>query len=75
MLLSQMGVLDLLLSTLNIPVIVLFALALIIVGIVLIRGATLISYSPNHQRKERNEIDYKDVTYEDADSWDYGKRY
>jgi hypothetical protein len=74
-LLSQLGILDLLLSTLNIPVIVLFALVLIIVGIVLIRGATLIGYSPNHHRKDRNELDYKDVTYEDTDSWDYDKRY
>ena len=65
MLLSQLGILGLLLSTLNIPVIVLFALVLIVVGIVLIRGATLIGYSPNHQRKDRNELDYKDVTYED----------
>jgi len=74
-LLSQLGILNLLLSTLNIPVIVLFALVLIIVGIVLIRGATLIGYGPNHQRKERNELDYKDFTYEDTDSWDYDKRY
>jgi lipopolysaccharide export LptBFGC system permease protein LptF len=74
-LLSQLGILGLLLSTLNIPVIVLLALVLIVVGIVLIRGATLIGYSSNHQRKDRNELDYKDLTYEDKDSWDYGKRY
>lgn len=74
-LLSQLGILGLLLSTLNIPVIVLFALVLIVVGIVLIRGATLISYSPNHQRKDRNELDYKDFTYEDQDSWDHSKKY
>jgi len=73
--LSQLGILGLLLSTLNIPVIVLFALVLIVVGIVLIRGATLVSYGPNHQRKDRNELDYKDITYEDKDSWEYDKRY
>jgi len=64
-LLSQLGVLGLLLSTLNIPAIVLFALVLIVVGFVLIRGPSLIAYSPDHQRKDRNELDYKDLTYED----------
>jgi len=73
--LSQLGILGLLLSTLNIPVIVLFALVLIVVGIVLIRGATLVNYGPNHQRKDHNELDYKDITYEDKDSWEYDKRY
>lgn len=42
-LLSQLGVLGLLLSTLNIPAIVLFALVLIVVGFVLIRGPSLIA--------------------------------
>ncbi|MGA2884640.1 MAG: hypothetical protein ABSE80_05755 [Halobacteriota archaeon] len=74
-LLSQLGVLGLLLSTLNIPAIVLFALVLIVVGFVLIRGPSLIAYSPDHQRKDRNELDYKDLTYEDLDTWDYKKRY
>jgi len=74
-LLSQLGVLGLLLSTLNIPAIVLFALVLIVVGFVLIRGPSLIAYSPDHQRKDRNELDYKDLTYEDQDMWEYKKRY
>ncbi|MGP8012729.1 MAG: hypothetical protein ACLPI9_09695 [Halobacteriota archaeon] len=74
-LLSQLGVLGLLLSTLNIPAIVLFALVLIVVGFVLIRGPSLIAYSPDHQRKDRNELDYKDLTYEDQDTWEYKKRY
>jgi hypothetical protein len=74
-LLSQLGVLGLLLNTLNLPAIVLFALALILVGIVLIRGASLIVYSPDHQRKDRNELDFKDLTYEDQDPWEYKKRY
>jgi dipeptide/tripeptide permease len=65
----------LLLSTLNIPAIVLFALVLIVVGFVLIRGPSLIAYSPDHQRKDRNELDYKDLTYEDQDTWEYKKRY
>ena len=71
--LSQLGILGLLLSTFNISIIVLFALVLIIVGIVLIRGASLII--PKDHRKDRNELDYKDITYEDHDSWDAGKRY
>jgi hypothetical protein len=71
--LSQLGILGLLLSTYNISVIVLFALILIVIGIVLIRGARLIS--PKDQRKDRSELDYKDLTYEDHDSWDVGKRY
>ena len=74
-LLSQLGVLGLLLSTLNIPAIVLFALVLIVVGFVLIRGPSLIAYSPDHQRKDRNELDYKDLTYEDQATWEYKKRY
>ena len=73
-LLSQLGILGLLLTTLNLPAIVLFALVLIIVGIVLIRGASLIAYSPDHQRKDRNELDYKDLTFEDQDPWEYKKR-
>ena len=74
-LLSQLGLLGLLLSTLNLPAIVLFALVLILVGFVLIRGASLIAYGPDHQRKDRNELDYKDLTYEDQDPWEYKKRY
>ena len=74
-LLSQLGLLGLLLSTLNLPAIVLFALVLILVGFVLIRGASLIAYSSNHQKKDRNELDYKDLTYEDQDPWEYKKRY
>jgi hypothetical protein len=74
-LLSQLGVLGLLLNTLNLPAVVLFALALVLVGIVLIRGASLIAYGPDHQRKDRNELDFKDLTYEDQDPWEYKKRY
>jgi len=74
-LLSQLGIIGLLLTTLNLPAIVLFALVLILVGIVLIRGASLIAYSPYHQRKDRNELDYKDLTFEDQDPWEYKKRY
>ena len=74
-LLSQLGLLGLLLSTLNLPAIVLFALVLILVGFVLIRGASLIAYSPDNQKKDRNELDYKDLTYEDQDPWEYKKRY
>jgi hypothetical protein len=74
-LLSQLGIIGLLLNTLNLPAIVLFALVLILVGIVLIRGASLIAYSPDHQRKDRNELDYKDLTYEDQDPWGHEKRY
>jgi hypothetical protein len=70
--LSQLGILGLLLSTFNISVIVLFALVLIVIGIVLIRGASLII--PKDHRKDRNELDYKDLTYEDQDSWNYGKK-
>jgi hypothetical protein len=72
-LLSQLGILGLLLSTFNISVIVLLALVLIVVGIVLIRGASLII--PKDHRKDRSESDYRDFTYEDHDSWDAGKRY
>jgi hypothetical protein len=71
--LSQLGILGLLLSTFKIPIIVLFALVLIIIGIVLIRGASLII--PKDHRKDRNELDYKDLTYEDQDSWNYSKKY
>lgn len=71
--LTQLGILGLLLSTFNISVIVLFALVLIIIGIVLIRGASLII--PKDHRKDRNELDYKDLTYEDQDSWKYSKKY
>jgi len=71
--LSQLGILGLLLSTFNIPAIVLFALVLIVIGIVLIRGASLII--PKDHRKDRSELDHKDLTYEDQDSWNYGKKY
>jgi hypothetical protein len=71
--LSQLGILGLLLSTFKIPIIVLFALVLIIIGIVLIRGASLII--PKDHRKDRNELDYKDLTYEDQDSWNYSKKH
>lgn len=71
--LSQLGILGILLSTFNISVIVLFALVLIVIGIVLIRGASLII--PKDQRKDRGELDYKDLTHDDHDSWDFGKRY
>jgi len=71
--LSQLGILGILLSTFNISIIVLFALVLIVIGIVLIRGASLII--PKDHRKDRSEMDYKDLTYEDRDSWDSGKRY
>ena len=74
-LLSQLGILGLLLNTLNLPAIVLFALVLILIGIVLIRGASLIAYSPEHQRKDRNELDYKDLTFENQDPWESKKRY
>ena len=75
MLLSQLGILGILLSTLNISAVVLFALVLILVGIVLIRGASLISSSPNTQGKERSELDYKDFAYEDRDSWERNEKY
>jgi protein-S-isoprenylcysteine O-methyltransferase Ste14 len=71
--LSQLGILGILLSTFKISIIVLLALVLIVIGIVLIRGASLIV--PKDHRKDRNEYDYKDLTYEDHDSWDSGKRY
>lgn len=74
-LLSQLGIIGLLLTTLNLPAIVLFALVLILVGIILIRGASLIAYSPDHQRKDRNDLDYKDLTFEDQDPWESKKRY
>ena len=71
--LMQLGVLGLLLSTFKISVIVLFALVLIVIGFVLIRGASLII--PKDHRKDRSELDYKDLTYEDQNSWNYGKKY
>jgi hypothetical protein len=74
-LLAQLGVLDIVLNTLNISSVVLVALVLIVVGIVLIRGASLISYSSNHERRDSTELDYKDYTYEDPDWPDFGKRY
>jgi dipeptide/tripeptide permease len=74
-LLSQLGVLEAVLNTLNISGVVLVALILIVVGVVLIRGASLISYGPNHEQRDRTELDYKDFTYEDQDSSDFGRRY
>jgi hypothetical protein len=71
--LSELRILGLLLSTFNISIIVLFALVLIVIGIVLIRGASLII--PKDHRNDRSELDYKDLTYEDHDSGDFGKRY
>jgi protein-S-isoprenylcysteine O-methyltransferase Ste14 len=71
--LLQLGILELLLSTFKISVIVLFAIVLIVIGIVLIRGASLII--PKDHRKDRSELDYKDLTYEDQDSWNYSKKY
>jgi hypothetical protein len=73
-LLSQLGILGFLLSALRIPIIVLLALLLIIVGFVLIKGARLIHYSPNYQGREYRDSDYKELTYENHDSWDPGKR-
>lgn len=74
-LLSQLGILGFLLGALRIPIIILLALLLIIVGFVLIKGARLIRYSPNYQGREHSDSDYKEFTYEDHDSWDPGKRY
>jgi protein-S-isoprenylcysteine O-methyltransferase Ste14 len=71
-LLYQLGILDLL-STYKISGVVLVALILIVIGIVLIRGASLII--PKDHRKDRSELDYKDFTYEDHDSGDFDKRY
>lgn len=75
MLLLQLGVLEAVLNTLNISGVVLVALVLIVVGVVLIRGASLISYGSNHEQRDRTEFDYKDFTYEDQDSSYFGKRY
>lgn len=74
-LLSQLGIIALLLSVLNLPAIVLFSLVLILVGFVLIRGASLIAYGPERQKKDHDELDYKDIDHADQDSWDYKKRY
>ncbi len=88
-LLAQLGVLDLL-SALQIPVLVLFALLLIVIGFVLIRGASLVHYGANHRRQERvtREYDrkgyenrderapeYNEVTYEDEDTWESNRRF
>lgn len=74
-LLSQLGILGFLLSALRIPIIILLALLLIIVGFVLIKGAKLIRYTPGYQGREHRDSDYKELTYENHDSWDPGKRY
>ncbi|MGZ4904185.1 MAG: hypothetical protein ACXV6K_10225 [Halobacteriota archaeon] len=83
-LLSQLGILDLL-SALQIPVLVLFALLLIVIGFVLIRGASLVHYSPDHRRQEhatreydrrgyegREDVspEYHEITYEDQNTWE-----
>jgi hypothetical protein len=75
LLLLQLGILETLLDTFNISSVVLVALVLIVVGAVLIRGASLISYGPNKERMDRTELDYKDFTYEDQDSSYFSRRY
>jgi len=74
-LLLQLGVLETVLNTLNISSVVLVALVLIVIGVVLIRGASLISYDSSHERRDNTELDYKNYTYEDPDWPDFGKRY
>ncbi len=89
MLLSQLGVLELL-SALQVPALVLFALLLIVIGFVLIRGASLVRYSPDHRRQEHvtREYDrrgyegreewnpeYHETTYEDQNAWESNKRF
>lgn len=84
-LLSQLGILDLL-SALQIPALVLFALLLIVIGFVLIRGASLFHYGPDYRRQERVTRDYDqrghegrdtrspeyydETTYEDQNTWE-----
>ena len=75
MLLSQSRILGLLLSTPQSFGDRLFAIVLILVGPVLIGGASLMAYSPGQERKERNELDYQDLTYDDQELWGYRKRY
>ena len=74
-LLLQLGVLETVLNTFNISGVVLVALVLIVVGVVLIRGASLISYDSSHERRDSTEFDYRDYTDEDPDWPDFGKRY
>lgn len=89
-LLSQLGILDFLLSALQIPVLVLFALLLIVIGFVLIRGASLVHYSPDHHKQEHvtREYDqkgyggsedespeYREITHEDQNTWESNKRF
>ncbi len=87
-LLAQLGILDLL-SALQIPALVLFALLLIVIGFVLIRGASLFHYGPDYRRQERvtreydrkgyeerdkAPPDYYDTTYEDQNTWESNRR-
>jgi hypothetical protein len=74
-LLLQLGVLETVLNTLNISSVVLVALVLIVIGVVLIRGASLISYDSSHERRDSTELEDKNYTYEDPDWPDFGKRY
>ncbi len=89
-LLSQLGILDFLLSALQIPVLVLFAVVLIVIGFVLIRGASLVHYSPNSHRQEHVTREYgrkgyegredenpayHEITYEDQNTWESNKRF
>jgi len=74
-LLLQLGVLETVLNTFNISGVVLVALVLIVVGVVLIRGASLISYDSSRERRDSTEFDYRDYTDEDPDWPDFGKRY
>jgi hypothetical protein len=74
-LLLQLGILETVLNALNISSIVLVALVLIVVGVVLIRGASLISYDSNHEKRDSSEFDYKNYIYDDQDWPDFGKRY
>ncbi len=88
-LLAQLGILDLL-SALQIPALVLFALLLIVVGFVLIRGASLVRYTPDHRRqehvtreydrrgydgKDERSPEYDEITYEDQDTWESNRRF
>ncbi len=88
-LLAQLGILDLL-SALQIPALVIFSLLLIVIGFVLIRGAALVRYTPDHRREERvtREYDrrgyegrddrnpeYDEITYEDQNTWESNRRF
>ncbi len=88
-LLSQRGILDLL-SALQIPMLILFALLLIVIGFVLIRGASLVRYDTNRHRQERvtreydqrgreerenGDPEYYETTYEDQNRWESNRRF